>query len=144
MKGPVFLVVIVFVLSCNSDKSNPSAHPKKYSYSELTVSFVSDTRVTTFIKEGKPISGTVTKKLKNGGKNIWAVENGLAVKQTIYYPNGQLERMLEMKNGVEHGTFVMFFSDGIKYVEQFYEEGEPVGIWHRWNKEGELVETVEY
>ena len=49
-----------------------------------------------------------------------------------------------MKNGVEDGTFVMFFSNGEKYVEQFYEEGNPVGTWHRWNKEGELVETIEH
>ena len=62
----------------------------------------------------------------------------------MYYPNGQMERMLEMKNGVEHGTFVMFYSDGKKYVEQFYENGTPTGTWHRWSSDGNLVETIEH
>ncbi len=119
-------------------------HKKEYSFNELTVSFIRGTRVTTFIKEGRPISGTVTQNLRNGGKNIWDVENGLAAKQTRYYQNGNIARVLEMKNGVEDGAFVMYYSNGEKHVEQFYEEGVPVGTWHRWNKEGELVETIEH
>jgi len=144
MKSLIFIMLSFVVLSCNPNKDNRSAKQKEYIFSDLTVNFVRDTRVTTFIKNGKPISGLVIQKLKNGGEFTWEVEKGLATKQTMYYPSGQMERMLEMKNGVEHGTFVMYFSDGQKYVEQFYEEGEPVGIWHRWNNKGELMETIEH
>jgi antitoxin component YwqK of YwqJK toxin-antitoxin module len=144
MKSLIFLVLSFVVLSCNPNKDNRSAKQKEYAFSDLTVNFIRDTRVTTFIKKGKPISGVVTQKFKNGRKNTWEVEKGLAFKQTMYYPNGQMERMLEMKNGIEHGTFVMFYSDGKKYVEQFYDEGEPIGTWHRWNKKGEVVETIEH
>jgi antitoxin component YwqK of YwqJK toxin-antitoxin module len=65
-------------------------------------------------------------------------------KQTVYYKNSTVERILEMKNGKEHVMFVMFYSDGEKYVEQFYENGNPIGTWYRWDKNGDLVETIEY
>jgi antitoxin component YwqK of YwqJK toxin-antitoxin module len=144
MKSFILLILSFVIISCNSNRNSQYAGEDEYSYNDLTVNFIRHTRVITFIKEGKPISGTVVQELKNGRKNIWYVENGLATKQTRYYPNGQIERMLEMKNGMEHGTFVMFFTDGQKHLEQFYEEGEPVGTWHRWNKEGELIETMEH
>ena len=91
-----------------------------------------------------PGSRTVVKKLKNGGLNTWEVENGLATQQIMYYPNGQIERLVELKNGNEHGKFLMFYSDGTKYMEQHYKNGEPVGTWYRWTKDGELAETIEH
>jgi antitoxin component YwqK of YwqJK toxin-antitoxin module len=144
MKILIFLVFCFAIVSCNPDKNGHIDKQKKYAFNDVTVNFVRNTRVTTFIKNGKPISGIVTQNLKNGGKNTWNVEKGLVFKQTMYYPNGQMERMLEMKNGIEHGTFIMFYSDGTKYIEQFYEEGEPSGIWRRWNNKGELMETIEH
>ncbi len=138
MKFLTFLVLSFLIISCNSDSK------KEYAFNELTVNFVRGTRVTTFVREGKPISGMVTQNLRNGGKAVWDVENGLATKQTRYYPNGQVARILEMKNGVENGIFIMYYSNGEKQIEQFYEKGEPVGTWHRWNSEGELVETIEH
>lgn len=143
MRSLFILIICFLIISCISNNNGLLNQERKYRFNELTVNFVKDTRVTTFIKKGKPISGIVIQKLDNGGKNIWNVENGLATKQTEYYPNGQMMRMLEMKNGVENGTFIMFFSTGKKHIEQFYEEGEKVGTWHRWNKD-ELVETIEY
>ena len=89
MKSLIFLFLSFLIISCNSDNNGRLTNKKEYSFNELTVNFIRGTRVTTFIKEGKPISGTVTQNLRNGGKNIWDVENGLAVKQTRYYPNGQ-------------------------------------------------------
>lgn len=144
MKSLFFLVLSFLIISCNPNNNGKLFNEKEYTFNELNVNFVRGTRVTTFIKEGKPISGIVVQNLRNGGKNIWDVENGLAVKQTMYYPNGQMRRMLEMKNGVENGSFFMFYSDGKKHIEQFFDEGEPVGAWHRWNREGELVETIEH
>lgn len=144
MKLLVFFLLSVWLFACNLKNDTQKEHYKDYEYNDLTVNFVRNTRVTTFVRDGKPISGTVTREMRNGMKNVWDVEKGLAVKQTMYYPNGQMECLLELKNGVEHGIFVMYFSDGKKYVEQFYDEGEPIGTWHRWNKEGELVETIEH
>jgi len=142
MKYLVFIALSFSLFCCNPD--NNRAKQKEYAFRDVTANFVRDTRVTTFIKNGKPISGIVTRERRNGGKITWEVENGLATKQTMYYPNGQMERMLEMKNGLEHGSFVIFFSDGTKHVEQFYNEGEAVGIWHRWNSKGDVVETIEH
>ncbi len=144
MKSLILLVLSFLLLCCNPENNNRPAKQKEYSFRDVTANFVRDTRVTTFIKNGKPISGIVTRKRRNGGIITWEVEKGLATKQTMYYPNGQMERMLEMKNGVEHGTFVIFFSDGTKHLEQFYDEGEPIGTWHRWNKKGEMVDSIGY
>jgi antitoxin component YwqK of YwqJK toxin-antitoxin module len=144
MKTFAFLIISFFIVCCSSGNNGSQAKHKEYSYNELTVNLVRNTRVATFILEDKPISGTVTQDLNNGGKNIWEVEKGLAIKQTMYYPDGQIRRVLEMKNGVEHGSFLLFFPDGQKSQEQFYEDGKPIGIWNRWNAEGELVETIEH
>ena len=119
MKTLVFFLLGCFIISCNLEDSR-LVHKKEYSFNELTVNFIRGTRATTFIKNGKPISGIVVQNLRRGGKNIWEVQNGLAIKQTRYYSNGE------------------------KFVEQFYENGEPVGTWHRWNRDGELVETTRH
>jgi len=143
MKSLVFLLLSFVLFCCNPD-NNQSAKQKEYAFRDVTANFVKNTRVTTFIQNGKPISGIVTRKRRNGGKITWEVEKGLATKQTMYYSNGNMERMLEMKNGVEHGTFVIFFSDGEKHLEQFYDEGKPVGTWRRWNNQGELMDSIKY
>ncbi|WP_167619545.1 toxin-antitoxin system YwqK family antitoxin [Maribellus sediminis] len=136
-----FLFVLLF-LSCNSN--NQKSNETVFDAGEIVITFNRDARITTFItKEGEAVNGKVVQHLANGGLNTWKVENGLATLQIMYYPNGQVERTLELKNGVEHGSFVMYYPDGSKYVEQHYADGEPVGTWYRWNKNGELVETKE-
>jgi antitoxin component YwqK of YwqJK toxin-antitoxin module len=142
----LFIVLFLGILfcSCNLVEGDKTDKETTWKYNDLTVTFVKQTRVTTFIKDGKPIDGIVVQKLKNGGKNTWMVEKGLATKQTLFYPNGNIERSLEMKNGVEHGHFLMYFQDGSKYVEQYYNEGEAIGTWYRWNKKGELLESIEH
>ena len=144
MKFIIFIFLSYLIISCNSNKNTLFTQQQEYKYDNVTAAFVRNTRVTTFLKNGKPISGIVIQELRNGGKNVWEVEKGLATKQTVFYPNGQMRRMLEMQFGVEHGTFVIFFSDGQKFIERFYVDGEPTGTWHKWNRDGELVETIEY
>ena len=142
-----FFIQVTFsflIYSCMNSDGGGIFKQKEYVYDDLTVNYIENSTATTFVKNGEPISGTVVQVLRNGRKNVWTVEKGLAVKQIMYYSNGQVRRTLEMKNGVEHGTFEMYYSDGKKRVEQFYNEGEPVGIWHQWNQDGELVETIEH
>jgi len=143
MKKLFLLLTVLLILACSGiDKRSDTP---TYMADEIVVSYNREARFTTFItKEGDAVTGNVIQKLDNGGKNTWEVENGLAVRQVMYYPNGQIERILEMKNGTEHGSFLMFYSDGGKYVEQHYENGKPVGTWYRWNRDGEIVETIEH
>ena len=51
---------------------------------------------------------------------------------------------MEMKEGIEHGKLLIYFNDGNKYVEHFYEEGSKTGVWRRWNRAGELMEETDY
>ena len=144
IKFIIQLALFCFVFSCINNNGGSILTEREYLYDDVTVTYIENSTATTFIKDGKPITGVVTQEFRNGFKNIWNVENGLAIKQTAYYSDGQIRRMLEMKNGEEHGTFLMYYSDGQMRVEQFYEKGEPVGIWHQWNRNGELVETIEH
>ena len=139
MKNLLLILVVFLLFACSGEKQ------RIIDAEDIIISFHPEARFTTFVsKEGTAITGTVVREYQNGAINTWQVERGLAVKQLMFYPNGQMERMLELENGEEHGRFVMYYSDGQKYVEQHYRRGEPVGTWHRWNKEGELVETIEH
>ena len=144
MKFLAGFILFFIIFSCIKNNGDFLKRQTEYSYDDVTVTYIQNSTATTFVKNGKPVSGTVVQQLRNGRKNVWDVDKGLAVKQTMYYENGQMRRMLEMKNGVEHGTFVMYYSDGQKRVEQFYEEGEPVGTWHQWNRDRQLIETIEH
>lgn len=140
MKHLFSLALVFLLLSCSTN----STENKTYIYPEVSINFDKQTRITSFLRKGKPVRGRVIQNMENGSKCTWEVENGYATKQTVYYKNGTVERILEMRDGKEHKMFVMFFSDGKKYVEQFYENGNPIGTWYRWNKKGLLVETIEH
>lgn len=144
MKIIIHFALFFLIFSCVRNQGEKFINSNKYEYVDLTVTHVQNTQVVTFIKNGEPISGTVVQELQNGRKNVWEVEKGLAVKHTMYYSNGQVRRTLELKNGVEHGSFVIYYSNGDKFIEQFYNEGKPAGIWSRWNSEGELIESIEH
>ncbi len=103
----------------------------------------SNKRIPIFYLGEKPYTGVVRQSWPdNKVEYFFNVKNGKAFLQNVYYENGQTERRLEMKDGLEHGTFRMYFPDGKPYVEQFYDEGKPVGTWHRWDADGKLVETI--
>ena len=144
MKNIFPLYFIILFLSCTGSNSEKANNENIYRANNISIDFNPETNITYFSKKGEPLNGTVTQKMKDGFKSTWQVENGLGTKQTVYYKNGAVERILEMKEGVEHGMFVMFFPDGKKYVEQSYENGKPVGTWKRWNISGELAETKEH
>ncbi len=137
----LLMLPLIFACSGSAEKDNTPV----FMADEIVMSYNREGRFTTFItNEGDAITGKVIQELDDGGKNTWEVLNGLATRQVMYYPNGQIERILEMEYGTEHGSFLMFYSDGSKYVEQHYEKGEPVGTWYRWNRDGEIVETIEH
>lgn len=143
MKKLFLLLTVFLIFACSGiDKKNDTP---TFMSDEIVISYIHDARITTFInKEGDAVTGNVIQAFENGMTNTWEVQNGLATRQVMYYPNGQIERILEMKNGTEHGSFLMFYSDGGKYLEQHYENGEPVGTWYRWNKNGDIIETIEH
>lgn len=143
MKKLFLALIMPVIFACAGNKKQDET--ATYLADEIVVSYNHEGGSTTFVNnDGEAISGNVIQELDNGMKNTWEVEKGLATRQVMYYPNGQVERILEMEKGTEHGTFLMFYSDGGKYVEQHYKNGQPVGTWYRWNKNGELIETIEH
>ena len=102
------LTIVFLFASCFGDRSKKSVNTDVYYSKEISVKFDSKSRIITFTKNGNPITGKVMQNMKDGYKSSWQVENGLGIKQTVYYRNGNVERILEMKNGIEHGMFVMF------------------------------------
>lgn len=114
------------------------------SASAIDVYFDPESRILSFTENGQSYTGVVFDRNKDGSINIWNVEAGKATHRTMYYANGQIERELEMSEGREHGQFVMYYSNGKRYVEQYYDHGTPIKTWKRWNEGGELIETIEH
>ena len=59
-------------------------------------------------------------------------------RQLCWYPNGQLERDFNFKNGLSHGSHLMYYDDGRKYIEEIYENGQPIKLL-RWFNNGQLA-----
>jgi antitoxin component YwqK of YwqJK toxin-antitoxin module len=112
----------------------------------LKINFDSESRITEFEKDDLPVTAVVIKTAE--GKEccdiVWVVKNGLAEQQINFYSNGQIERILDMSEGVSNGAFRMYYPDGRKYVEQYYDHGKAVKTWYRWNEQGEIVEKIEH
>lgn len=112
--------------------------------SKIEMKFDPQTKLLAFKDELGPFTGVVFERYDDGKVNLWMVTKGRATHQTMYYADGQIERDLEMENGVEHGRFVMYYPDGKIYVDQYYDHGNPVKTWTRWNEDGVLVESINY
>ena len=102
-----------------------------------------DDRRQFYRRGGKSFSGVVKMPTENGGFFLWDVKDGWAEQQQVFYANGQLERIAQMEEGRVHGAFRMYFSNGLPYVEQYFDHGNPVGTWRRWDNTGILVEQFE-
>ncbi len=65
------------------------------------------------------------------------------VKKT-FHEDGQVNMSQEMKDGVEHGVFVMYHKDGTIKEQGQYAQGEKVGEWKRWNEQGQQVAVANF
>ena len=142
--GVLFLLMVVSV-SC-SDKVLKT---KPLSFTDLqfcTFDFeqlkkVGGTEVSNqvyFFKE-KKYSGCARASFKDReGSFVYAFEDGQMTRQLGWYPNGQLERDFNFKNGLSHDSHLMYYEDGRKYIEEIYENGQPIKLL-RWFNNGQLA-----
>ena len=101
--------------------------------------------------------------LKNGKWTWWNEDGGtdstgsfrkglLNGRWEFYHGNGQLKAMGFYRNGDgtnrdeydltahgRHGKWTFWHENGLQATEITYKEGERVGIWISWNKQGEKV-----
>ena len=45
---------------------------------------------------------------------------------------------------MQHGLSVGFYNNGTKYLENYWNDGKPEGIWREWDKNGHLWSAIEY
>ena len=91
-----------------------------------------------FLKE-KKYTGCARAYFKDrDGSFVYAFEEGQMTRQLGWYPNGQLERDFNFKNGLSHGSHLMYYDDGKKYIEEIYENGQPIKLL-RWFNNGQLA-----
>ena len=71
------------------------------------------------------------------------VKNGKLERQIGYYYNGQKCRDFHFKDGVEHGTLELFYTDGSHYIYEEYKDGQLHGDLKRW-RSGQLVRKAKF
>lgn len=90
------------------------------------------------------------------------------VKESFFYPDGQLRMEGEYKEGVKDGHWISFYNNGNKwsegyytkginngktitwhengqkYYEGSYDNGKRSGIWKFWDENGEFIKEINY
>ena len=62
------------------------------------------------------------------------IQDGQLVRQIGYFENGQLDHDFRIKNGKNQGSSRMWRSDGLPYIEEYYNQfGNMDGIQKRWH-----------
>jgi antitoxin component YwqK of YwqJK toxin-antitoxin module len=62
----------------------------------------------------------------------------------LLYPNGNCSIRASFKDGEPHGIWVSFFRNGERYQEGAYYNGDKIGVWKEWGKQGVLVSVKDY
>lgn len=71
------------------------------------------------------------------------VDNGTGT-IVFYYPSGSPQQEITYKNCHFDGINRSWYPNGYLEYEQFFDEGEPVGIWHQWDEKGNVVSEANY
>lgn len=66
------------------------------------------------------------------------------VKEEAYFPDGQIEYTGFYKDGVEHGTWIYYYDNGNKKVEEEYKEGLEDGTRYEYALDGSLRTEIRY
>lgn len=62
----------------------------------------------------------------------------IVLKEARYYPNGEVETLDELANGILHGKKEYFKKDGFKWMEEFYDAGQLDGEFTVWYRSGDV------
>ncbi|MFC4221384.1 DUF3352 domain-containing protein [Flagellimonas marina] len=55
------------------------------------------------------------------------------------YANGSLRFEVDLKDGLKHGRYTEYYSDGTEKITGRFRNDEQVGMWHYYNAEGKMV-----
>lgn len=55
------------------------------------------------------------------------------------YPNGSLRFEVDLKDGLKHGRYTEYYSDGTEKITGRFRNDEQVGTWRYYNVEGKMV-----
>lgn len=63
---------------------------------------------------------------------------------TDYYENGQISEVFDISNTLPQGEYKMYYPDGKIRKRGYYINGEMAGIWEFFDKEGNIIRTINY
>ena len=72
--------------------------------------------------------------------NINHYENGKLVKRELYFPNGRLNQVAEVKDGKPHGITTFYHRNGVLWAEWEYKEGVHWNVAFNYNDRSEPQE----
>lgn len=55
------------------------------------------------------------------------------------HANGNVEYEVGLKDGLKHGRYISYYSDGTEKITGHFRKDEQVGTWRYYGKDGELV-----
>ena len=155
-KGLLFFTLIAIIASCTrsyypqeSRSINVSSNSRYDSveFSALKIDKVDNNRPHFFLRNSEPFTGVAVEKLITQS-GVWTyayqVEDGYATQMELINQKGFRERYVQMSQGKLNGKTEIFHKNGNIHVEQFYKNDNPVGIWKRYNQQGELVDRVNH
>lgn len=93
-----------------------------------------------FNANGEPFSGTAIQLSRGKSKAYleYTMEEGKMTRLKGYFDSGNLERDFPFKDGVSHGTLIMYHENGKKSVEEEFNMGKLSGSAKRWYENGQL------
>ncbi len=69
------------------------------------------------------------------------IEEGL---QYIFDDNGNLSQVYRRRNGILNGEYISYFKNGTINIKGFFKDGNEVGIWLYFYKNGKFEKKVDY
>lgn len=67
-----------------------------------------------------------------------------AKKQEVYYDDGTLKWVVELKDGLKHGKIRGYHMNGEMSLKGAYDHHQPTGKWKYYNEDGKMIKTDHY
>ncbi len=58
---------------------------------------------------------------------------------TTRFDTGKTYRVIELKNGLKHGSYKEYYPNGVLKISGKFRKGKQSGIWRAYNRKGELI-----
>lgn len=127
MKNILFFLLSIVLLACNAT-NHQTNKPKNTSAKDEVVDVV------------QYFEGTQQIKMKGQIKSD-SIRVGM---WSAWHPNGELHSEVQYIDGLRHGPIRTWFESGTLRLKGFYANGEPIGEWLYFNKDGEVIKRVNH